>query len=113
MKRMLAVVGLAAIVLNGCAMFHDKVVPAPAYVPRTAPVAPQLVDANGAPIEAVPFVSGVSSVTVEKMAAAQSCKGGEGAALVTPVGPVEVYRMRCDDGRTFMARCEMRQCKKM
>lgn len=113
MKRMLAVAGLVAIVLSGCSMFREKVVPAPTYVTRTAPAAPQLVDAGGATIEAVPFVSGVSSVTVEKMAAAQSCKGGEGAALVTPSGPVEVYRMRCENGRTFMARCEMRQCKQM
>jgi hypothetical protein len=87
--------------------------PEPVAVARPAAVSPQLVDAHGAPIEKVPFVSGVSSMTVEKLAAAQSCKGGEGAALVTPVGPVEVYRMRCDNGRVFMARCEMRQCRQM
>jgi hypothetical protein len=26
---------------------------------------------------------------------------------------VEVYRMRCEDGKVFMARCELRQCVKM
>ena len=39
--------------------------------------------------------------------------GGMGAGLVTPEGPVEVYRMMCQDGKTFMARCELRQCKSM
>ena len=85
----------------------------PERVAMARPAPAQLVDANGAPIEKIPFVSGVSSVTVEKMAAAQSCRGGEGAALVTPTGPVEVYRMRCDNGRVFMARCELRQCKEL
>ena len=111
MKRTLVMAGLMAVVLSGCSMFHDRVVPNTAAVARPAPA--PLVDANGAPIEKIAFVPGVSSVTVEKMAAAQSCKGGEGAALVTPAGPVEVYRMRCDNGRVFMARCELRQCKQM
>jgi hypothetical protein len=26
---------------------------------------------------------------------------------------VEVYRMVCDSGKVFMARCELRQCKAM
>jgi hypothetical protein len=111
MKRTLVVAGLFAVVLSGCSMFRDRMAPDPTAVARPAPA--QLVDANGVPIERVPFVSGVSSVTVERLAAAQSCRGGDGAALVTPVGPVEVYRMRCEDGRVFMARCEMRQCKQM
>jgi hypothetical protein len=112
MKRTLVVASLVAMVLSGCVL-QTPMAPEPvaAAAPRAVPA--QLVDAQGAPIEAVPFVSGVSSVTVEKMAAAQLCKGGEGAALVTPAGPVEVYRMRCDSGRVFMARCELRQCKQM
>jgi len=112
MKRML-LVAMIAVASSGCSMFKDRMAPDTVSVSRPAPVSPQLVDANGAPIEKVTFVSGVSSMTVEKLAAAQSCKGGDGAALVTPVGPVEVYRMRCDNGRVFMARCEMRQCKQM
>ena len=110
MKRMLAVVATVAFVLSGCAL-RSTMPPEPVAMTRAAPS--QLVDANGAPIEKIAFVSGVSSVTVEKMAAAQSCRGGEGAALVTPTGPVEVYRMRCDNGRVFMARCELRQCRQM
>jgi hypothetical protein len=120
MKRTLVVAGLLAVVLSGCATYRELTAPATApdsvadtraATARAAP--PQLVDANGAPIEAIPFVAGVSSVTVERLAAAQACKGGEGAARVTPAGPVEVYRMRCENGKTFMARCEMRQCKQM
>jgi hypothetical protein len=112
MKRTLVVASLVAMVLSGCAL-QTPMAPAPvaAAAPRAMPA--QLVDAQGAPIEAIPFVWGVSSVTVEKMAAAQLCKGGDGAALVTPAGPVEVYRMRCDSGRVFMARCELRQCREL
>jgi len=112
MKRTLVLAGLVALVVSGCAL-RTPMAPAPEPVAVARPVPAQLVDAQGAPIEAIPFVSGVSSVTVEKMAAAQACTGGEGAALVTPAGPVEVYRMRCDSGRVFMARCELRQCKQI
>jgi hypothetical protein len=113
MKRLCAALSMIAVLSSGCSAFNTET-PRPAPVARVHPaLPPPLVDANGAVIEEVPFVAGVSSVTVEKMAAAQSCKGGEGAALMTPPGPVEVYRMRCDNGRVFMARCEMRQCKQM
>jgi hypothetical protein len=71
------------------------------------------VDANGTPIEKVPFRLGISSNTVEKMAKQQACTGGQGAGLVTESGPVEVYRMQCDNGKVFMARCDLRQCRKM
>lgn len=64
-----------------------------------------------ASIEKVPFRIGVSSITVEKLARDFACTGGEGAGLVTTPGPVEVYRMQCDGGKVFVARCEMRQCK--
>ena len=56
---------------------------------------------------------GVSSATVERMAREQACSGGLGAGLITQTGPVEVYRMQCDNGKVFMARCELRQCKRM
>ena len=111
MKRTFVVAALIASVVSGCAL-RTPMAPERVAVARAPAVTP-LTDANGAPIEKVPFVSGVSSKTVEKLAAAQSCRGGEGAALVTPVGPVEVYRMRCENGRVFMARCELRQCKQM
>ena len=70
-------------------------------------------DINGMPIEKIQFRAGVSTVTVERMAKLQACTGGVGAGLITEPGPVEVYRMVCGDGRVFMARCELRQCKPM
>jgi hypothetical protein len=104
MKR-LALVCVAVAVLGGCSMFHRQMPAAPA-----APVAA----ADAAPaVETIPFRTGVSSATVEKMAKQQGCTGGQGAGLITEPGPVEVYRMRCESGKVFMARCELRQCRQM
>jgi hypothetical protein len=104
MKR-LALVCVAVAVLGGCSMFHRQMPAAPA-----APVAA----ADAAPaVETIPFRTGVSSATVEKMAKQQGCTGGQGAGLITQPGPVEVYRMRCESGKVFMARCELRQCRQM
>jgi PBP1b-binding outer membrane lipoprotein LpoB len=114
MKRLAATIILAAL-LGGCAAYQSLRDPAPA-APAAAPVAARPtgpVDADGTPIQTLPFRLGVSSVTVEKMAKQQACTGGHGAALVTEAGPVEVYRMQCDNGKVFKARCEMRQCRQM
>lgn len=105
-----ALVALAAVVgLGGCSILHKRM-PAP-----PAPAAP--VAAATPAVETIPFHTGVSSATVEKMAKQQGCTGGQGAGLITEPGPVEVYRMRCEDGpmrgKVFMARCELRQCKQM
>ncbi|VXC68345.1 hypothetical protein [Massilia sp. 9I] len=110
MKRALV---LVAILLGGCSHFKSKVKPAPAPVAAAKPATPGLLDANGTPIERVPFRTGVSSATVEKMAKQEGCTGGQGAGLMTEAGPVEVYRMRCENGKVFTARCELRQCVKM
>ncbi len=110
MKRALV---LVAILLGGCSHFKSKVQPAPAPVAAVKPATPGLLDANGTPIERVPFRTGVSSATVEKMAKQEGCTGGQGAGLMTEAGPVEVYRMRCENGKVFTARCELRQCVKM
>jgi hypothetical protein len=111
MKRLFVLMPLAAL-LGGCAYFHKPMPPAPAAAP--APMKPAgPVDADGTPIQKLPFRLGVSSNTVEKMAKQQACTGGQGAGLVTEQGPVEVYRMQCDNGKVFMARCEMRQCRQM
>lgn len=64
-------------------------------------------------VQTVEFRQGVSSVTVEKLAKKYGCAGGKGAGLITSQGPVEVYRMACDNGKAFMARCELRQCSAM
>ncbi|MRV76028.1 hypothetical protein GJ700_30370 [Duganella sp. FT92W] len=66
---------------------------------------------NGVEIVRVEFKPGVSSVTVENMAKQSGCTGGPGAGLVSDAGPVEMYRMACGDGRVFLARCELRQCR--
>jgi hypothetical protein len=111
MKRVLVLMPLAAL-LGGCAWFHKPAPPAPA--PIAAPARPAgPVDANGTPIEKLPFRLGISSNTVEKLGRQQACTSRQGAALVTEAGPVEVYRMQCDNGKVFMARCEMRQCRPM
>jgi hypothetical protein len=110
MKRVpvpLSIALVAALGLGGCSMFHQHL-PAP-----VAPPAPVAAPAAASAVETIPFRTGVSSATVEKMAKQQGCTGGLGAGLITQPGPVEVYRMRCEDGKVFMARCELRQCKQM
>ena len=112
MKRVILAISCVAL-LGGCKLFHRKPVPAAAPAAVKVQAAPVLADADGVPIERVPFRAGVSSVTVENMARQQGCVGGQGAGLMTEPGPVEVYRMMCDNGKVFRAKCEMRQCKAM
>ncbi|MEO7495268.1 MAG: hypothetical protein ABIT83_00935 [Massilia sp.] len=112
MKRLSVLLLLLCLaVLSGCAAFRK---PAPKPEPVAVKAGPaQLVDANGAPIEALPFRLGVSSATVEQLGKLQGCRSSEGAGLVTPAGAVEVYRLRCDSGKTVFAKCELRQCRTM
>ncbi|OIJ43005.1 hypothetical protein [Massilia timonae] len=94
----------AVVLLGGCAVAGSGVDPSePAVTPS-----PDVVE-----IQRVPFKVGVSSTTVEQLAKAQACTSEQGAGLITEPGPVEVYRMQCQDGKVFMARCELRQCRKM
>ncbi|MGG7605636.1 hypothetical protein [Massilia sp. BKSP1R2A-1] len=115
MKRALVLV--VAVMLGGCSLFKGKPEPVRRPVAVVKPAAPGLQDPNGTTIERVPFRTGVSSATVEKMAKEQGCTGGQGAGLMTEAGPVEVYRMRCEEGamrgKVFTARCDLRQCVKM
>lgn len=108
MKRLLLLSCVA--LLGACSAFRPAALP-PQPVATAKPAG--LVDEQGVPIERVAFRAGVSSVTVERLARLQECSGGQGAGLVTPPGPVEVYRMQCDNGKVFMARCELRQCRQM
>lgn len=112
MKRLFLLVSCAA-ALSACSMFTTKMEPVPVTVVRAKPVETRLLDANGVPIERIAFRPGVSSVTVEKLGKQRQCASNEGAGLVTEPGPIEVYRMVCDSGKVFMARCELRQCKAM
>ena len=105
MKRLIVLMS-CAVLLSGCAAWRTKS-PMPAWKPHRVSVGPE----GG--IERMPFRSGVSAVTVEKMAAAAGCTGGQGASLITEPGPVEVYRMICANRQTYLARCEFRQCKAM
>jgi hypothetical protein len=112
MASMAVTATTAAALLGGCCLFRqDKPVSA-APVPVKA-MPQQLVGPDGVPIERVPFRAGVSSVTVENLAKKQGCVGGQGAGLLSEPGPVEVYRMMCDNGKVFQARCELRQCRQM
>ena len=97
-----------SMLLGGCSAFHGRM---PDEAAPVAPVAPA--EPVAGPIETIPFRTGISSATVEKLARQQACTGGQGAGLITEAGPVEVYRMRCDNGKVFMARCELRQCRQM
>ena len=116
MKR-LPLLLLAAGLLSACSYIpflnkDAKVAQAPVQrKPAQADAARIVVD--GVEVQKVEFRPGISSATVEKLAKAEQCRGGQGAGLVKESGPVEVYRMACDDGRVFLARCELRQCKAM
>ena len=114
MKRLIVLM-LCAAAVSGCT--HGglaRTSPMPVWVADTEQVqAAKAAASAGMEIERVPFRAGVSSTTVENMAKAQGCAGGQGAGLMTPQGPVEVYRMLCDNRAVFMARCEFRQCRPM
>lgn len=69
--------------------------------------------AGSAVLQKVEFHTGVSSATVERLAKRFGCTGGKGAGLIAGDGPIEIYRMRCDNGTTFTAQCEFRQCRPM
>lgn len=110
---------------------------APAPVQKAAPVAPTVTlsaapAAAGAPVAATTamaamaatataprmakdenFTPGISSVTVENMAKKIGCIGSQGASRVSPKGPIELYRIQCENGSVFEARCELRQCKQL
>lgn len=97
--------------LAGCAalprMFGGER-PAAAAAPTplaAAPAEPQ--------IQTIPFLAGVSSMTVEKLALKYGCSARKGAARITDQGPVEVYRMACEDERVLLVKCELRQCQMM
>ncbi|MCE3262889.1 MAG: hypothetical protein K0R43_1968 [Pseudoduganella sp.] len=118
MKR-LSLLLLAAGLLSACSSIpflkqDAKVAQAPVKrKPDQADENAKRLMVGGVEVQKVEFRPGISSATVEQLAKAEQCRGGRGAGLVTEPGPVEVYRMACDDGRVFLARCELRQCKPM
>jgi predicted small secreted protein len=70
-------------------------------------------EAGSVAVQKVEYRPGVSSASVERLARKFGCEGTNGAGLVTEKGPVEVYRMRCENGTSFLAQCELRQCRPM
>lgn len=123
MKRLPSIAILATAILTaGCAFPSGtksgrapdggKSVNPPAAQNRLPANALIVQDADGSVVvQQVEFQSGVSSATVERLARRFGCIGNNGAGLVTEKGPVEIYRMRCENGTTFMAQCELRQCR--
>ncbi|MGO4378573.1 hypothetical protein [Pseudoduganella sp. RAF53_2] len=120
MKR-LSLLLLSASLLSACShipfLKQDEVAQAPvmrkSVQPELAADGTRRVMVNGVEVQKVAFRAGISSATVERLAKAESCQGGYGAGLVSEPGPVEVYRMACDNGKVFLARCELRQCAAM
>jgi hypothetical protein len=107
--RLLPVTLIACFLLAGCGLF-SKSKQANDNQPQVSK--PKKSDNNGnSGIQKIDFVTGVSSVTVEKLAAKNQCASKLGAGQISPKGPVEMYRIQCDDGRVLMARCELRQCQ--
>ncbi|MFC0348857.1 DUF2846 domain-containing protein [Undibacterium danionis] len=80
-------------------------------VSTTATATPLSTTNGDMKIEKVPFELGVSSITVERMAKQNSCQSEKGAGLLYKKGPVEMYRIACEDGRELKVRCELRQCQ--
>ncbi|GJJ04500.1 hypothetical protein RugamoR64_50380 [Duganella rhizosphaerae] len=119
MKRSLVLLLCCASLLSACSVLpsfgkRDEQPPPRKPAPRTtADDGTPLGYVDGVEIQKVPFRAGVSSATVESLAKQQGCTGGWGAGLVSEPGPVEVYRMTCENGKVFMAKCELKQCKAM
>ena len=113
--KQLSLLLLAAGLLSACSWSRQEVAQAPVKrkAVLAAEAAAQRAMVDGVAVQTVEFRPGISSATVERLAYAEQCRGGQGAGLVTEKGPVEIYRMACDNGKVFMARCELRQCKPM
>lgn len=54
---------------------------------------------------------GTQSYTLEKIAAQQGCKSEQGAELLRDDGPIERYKITCQNGKTVYAYCEYRECR--
>lgn len=104
---------MTSALISGCSLF-SKVNSDTAGKPLKTQVATQnRVDNEDPLVQKIEFRTGVSSVTVERLALQSQCTSKQGAGQITPKAPVEVYRVNCDDGRVFMAKCELRQCQNM
>jgi hypothetical protein len=100
---------VSVIALSGCANFslREKLGIKSSKPTVFSPIAP-VRDPNYKEPEKI--VIGVSSKVVEKLAVRESCTTNRGATRTSEEGPIESYRVSCDDGRVLLARCELRQC---
>lgn len=123
MNRLFILLLSCGVLSSACSMLPSQTRDQEEQAARTLAAArkpaPRTVAADGTPlgrvdgveIEKVAFRAGVSSATVEHLAKQRGCTGGWGAGLVSEPGPVEIYRMTCESGKVFIAKCELRQCK--
>lgn len=106
---------ITSTLISGCGLF-SKAKPSDAAVDKSVKTQSDAKSTNTGEttiLQRLDFNQGVSSVTVERLALQNQCISKQGAGQVTPKGPTEIYRVSCDDGRVFMAKCELRQCKPM
>jgi hypothetical protein len=80
---------------------------------KDAVIAPAPKESAQTNIAKVEFKLGISSSTVERMAKQNGCESTKGAGLISNSGPVEQYRVNCQDGTAYLAKCELRQCSPM
>jgi hypothetical protein len=78
-----------------------------------AVIAPTPKESAQTNIAKVEFKLGISSSTVERMAKQSGCESTKGAGLISNAGPVEQYRVSCQNGTAYLAKCELRQCSPM
>ena len=95
--------------LNACKSINLKE-PVPVKANPTATVQSS---ENNVVIEKIQNNPGISSTTVERLAIKNQCEPTEIVSLLTPKGPIEIYRATCSSGKIIMARCELRQCQVM
>ncbi len=114
-RRILLAAVITSVLISGCGLF-TKTKPnneATSNPGKTQVLAHGQTSYEDPVLQKIEFKTGVSSVTVEKLAMQSQCSSKQGAAQITPKAPIEVYRVSCDDGRVFMAKCELRQCQTM
>ena len=109
--RLLTAALMASLLLAGCGLFSKA--PQKDDMQTSIVKKPNGAGNGSGDVQTIQFATGVSSVSVEKLALQNQCVSTKGAALITPKGAIEVYRVNCDDGRNFMAKCELRQCRPM
>ncbi len=95
------------IAITGCSIWKPKEAPKP---PPAKPSAETQAAADEKARRKAEFHLGRSSYVVTLMAKQVGCINDVGSAMTSPAGPIETYKMYCDNGQVFQAKCELRQC---